>query len=982
MPRPADCLVRAAATHAGVRVNGDIELEIGAGSGVGNYAVRVIHAAAGGEPVGALELDVDELLSRRDVLEATVLASAVRRRSVPINERPVREVGRQLFQALFTGPVYGTYRASLGAAQQQGKRLRLVLRLTAPELAALPWEMLFDPETETYLCRQEPLVRHVPAPYTAEPLEVRSPLRILGLVASPRGLQALDVEAEKAHLAGALAGPAADGLVELVWVSQATWDGVHAQLLAGQWHVLHFVGHGDYDTTTDEGVLALVGRDGRADMVGAGRLADLLGEAQPAPRLVVLNSCSSGQAGANDLFSGTAAALVRSGISAVAAMQFTVSDNAAVAFARGFYTAVARGRSVDEAARSGRISILGTPGSLEWVTPVLYVRGQATQLFTLASSRVGSRERPPRHQAAEPIRRGRAQLSALYVEARAELRLGHFDTAIGLFDDLLILDPGYPGAAGLRDTAQSSQHLANTFALAVKAEDGGDWIAAGRGYEEVLGIDPGYRDASARKEVCQARQRVADLQAELGQHARAGQWQAVLDVDAELVGLDPSAADPDGLATRARNAVAAEQRSTELERRYTEARAAEDSGDWIAAGRGYEEVLGIEPDYQDAAARRDLFRQVVSLRAELEGQAAAEDWPRVLVTIKELTKLDPAAIANPLYDNLAARARREVARLTAEPLWRIDIGDRVRALSWHPGGRLIAVGTEVSTANKEQVGVRVYDISGQEPGVRLSIKKSYGVTGATFSPDGTRLAAGSYGSLARVWDAASGKDLLELPHPDAVTTIAFSPDGTRLATGGWYQSAWIWDATSGIKLLDIRHELSAVRRSIGRVYSASVNLPIPKRAVNAVAFSPDGTRLATGSHDRYARIWDAASGKQLLQVLHDNEVNTVAFSPDGTRLATGGWDGGRIWDAASGEKLLEVAHAGQVRTVAFSPDGTWLATGGGDKCARIWDAASGEKLLEVHHAARVTTVAFSPDGSWLATGSDDKSVRIWPAAEQ
>ncbi len=137
---------------------------------------------------------------------------------------------------------------------------------------------------------------------------------------------------------------------------------------------------------------------------GASRLADLLGEAQPCPRLVVLNSCSSGQAGLNDLFSGSAAALARSGISAVAAMQFTISDAAAIAFARGFYTAIAHGRDVDEAVRSGRISILGVPHSLEWVTPVLYVRGQGTQLFTLldppADSSKEAPEEPP--ERAEP----------------------------------------------------------------------------------------------------------------------------------------------------------------------------------------------------------------------------------------------------------------------------------------------------------------------------------------------------------------------------------------------------------------------------------------------------------------------------------------------------------------------------------------------------------------------------------------------------
>ena len=460
--------------------------------------------------------------------------------------------------------------------------------------------------------------------------------------------------------------------------------------------MLHFVGHGDYDTRTDEGVLALVGRGGRADMVEAGRLADLLGEAQPTPRLVVLNSCSSGQAGANDLFSGTAAALVRSGINAVAAMQFAVSDIAAIAFARGFYTAIAHGRSVDEAARSGRISILGAPRSLEWVTPVLYVRGQATQLFTLTLSRAGDRENPLGHQATggdqsppavqatETARHRQAELSALYVAARAELRLGHFDAAIGLFDDLLILDPGYRDVAGLRDTARRNRQLAHTYTLATAAEDAGDWIAAARGYEEILRTDPEYREAVARKEACQARQRVADLHAELRHHAGAGQWQAVLDVDAELTRLDPSSSDPDGLATLARATLAAEQRAADLERRCAQARVAEDSGNWAAAARGYEEILRIDPEYRHAAARHDLCRQAARLQSELDQQAAAKDWPRVLATIKELTELDPMAAAKPYHTELAARARHEIASHPAEPLWRIDGSEIVKAVSWHP----------------------------------------------------------------------------------------------------------------------------------------------------------------------------------------------------------------------------------------------------------------------------------------------------------
>lgn len=268
-------------------------------------------------------------------------------------------------------------------------------------MAALPWEALFDPETGSYVCRKEPLVRHVPAPYTVEPLDVQGPLRILVLIASPVDLPALDVDAERARLSDALAGPVADGRIELAWLPQAKWSEVHATLMAGPWHVLHFIGHGDYSVEKDQGLIAFVGEDGRKDLVEAERFADLLHEAEPTPRLVVLNSCASGREGAADLFSGTASTLARSGIAAVAAMQFSISDDAALEFSRGFYTAIAHGRGVDAATRSGRIEILGVPNSLDWVTPVLYLRGDKTTLFNLAP-RATTVPRPPGTESSEP----------------------------------------------------------------------------------------------------------------------------------------------------------------------------------------------------------------------------------------------------------------------------------------------------------------------------------------------------------------------------------------------------------------------------------------------------------------------------------------------------------------------------------------------------------------------------------------------------
>ena len=367
-------------------MNTVMELEIGPGPDPGSYVVHVLKSVGGGEPTQTITIDLDGLVDRRPLLEATVLSSSVSaRRVMSDTEAVVQDVGRRLFDATFSGDILSAYRTSMAVASERGSSVQIALHLTAPGLAALPWEALFDAEAGVYLCRKEPLVRHVPAPHAPPALSIEPPMRVLGMISSPRGLPALDVGGEKERLEEALRPHLDSGRVELEWLDDVTWNAVHARLLEQKWHVLHFVGHGTYDVETDEGVLVFVGRDGRADYVTASSLADLLDEAEPTPRLVVLNSCQSGAGGTTDLFSGTAAALAHSGIRAVAAMQFSISDTAAIEFARGFYTALAYGRGIDEAMRSGRIGILGLGrGTLEWVTPVLYLRGENAQLFDVA----------------------------------------------------------------------------------------------------------------------------------------------------------------------------------------------------------------------------------------------------------------------------------------------------------------------------------------------------------------------------------------------------------------------------------------------------------------------------------------------------------------------------------------------------------------------------------------------------------------------
>ena len=382
-----------------------LEIEIAPSGSPDGYRVSA-RSSTGGEASGILHLDVARLLERRRELQATLLASSgpASRGLVSALEAPVREVGEHLFTALFCGPIYGRYAAAAATAQQRGEQLRVVLRLRAPELAALPWEMLFDPETEGYLCQQEPLIRHVQVPVPPPPT-ILPPLRVLGVVSAPDDLERLDTDGEKAVLAEALAD--LGDQVQLRWAAGARWSDLQRVLQERRpWHALHFIGHGGFDHATSEGSLALEDDDGHANWVSAARFTGLLGIQVPPPRLVVLNSCASGQTTADDVFSSTASALVRSGAVAAIAMQFAVTDPAAKAFAAGFYQGIATNRSISEAVRVGRIGILGSGRTtLEWVTPVLYLRGEDTvdtPLFTVSPTSTDPWDTVPAAEHAAP----------------------------------------------------------------------------------------------------------------------------------------------------------------------------------------------------------------------------------------------------------------------------------------------------------------------------------------------------------------------------------------------------------------------------------------------------------------------------------------------------------------------------------------------------------------------------------------------------
>ena len=541
----------------------DLELEITPGTAPGHYIITVDSPA--GAASGQLRLDLDELLSRRRELASAVLASAVPTRStLSAQELPVREVGRRLFEAVFAERIYGRYTASLQEAARQGEPLRVVLRLRAPELAGLPWEAMFDPEADEYLCQREPIVRYVETAQPATPLPVNPPLRILGIVSAPRDLPRLDVPEEQRRLTDAIDDLTKRRQVELRWASGGTWPGLQQVLQDGHWHVLHFIGHGGIDR--GEGVLALEDElTGKANLVSSARFARLLHTCRPVPRLVVLNSCQSGEAAADDLLSSTAAELVHSGISAAVAMQFVVTDPAALAFSRGFYQALAHNHAVDEAVRLGRIAIDGTSeNTLEWLTPVLFLRTDETRLFSIIRPEGGGVPSQPGPPPSEHVER-ESTLRGLYMQALAAMRTGRHAEAITLLDSLLALDPNYEDAAERRDTARRRQRLAASYERGLAAEAAGDWPSAIIEYTAITDTESDYRDASQRLADCTRRQQIASLLEELRMHSSASEWQAVVAVGGELTALGVKSADVDRAVRTARQHIRREQDASHTE---------------------------------------------------------------------------------------------------------------------------------------------------------------------------------------------------------------------------------------------------------------------------------------------------------------------------------------------------------------------------------------------------------------------------------